>query len=243
MRHLSKIAGLVAMVLLSACATKQEPVGGAPGMQLASVTGLPTPTLADYTPDAMQAMVRPLDVVVVDVFGVEELSRQLQVSANGTLLYPLIGSVQAAGRTPEELAYEIQSRLRNGYVRDPDVTLRIASRSEQLVTVGGEVETPGRFPVEGPITLMEAVALGGGMDEYAKRDEVLVFRTVGEERYIGVYNVEGIERGNYADPMIYPNDIVMVGDSPGRRRLESIIQIATAISSPLVVLERVINSN
>ena len=235
-------AALVALSLLAACAST-TPVGGAPGSQLAVATELPAPVAADFAPALDDAQLRPLDVLVVEMFGVEDLSREVQIGPGGNISYPVIGTVAAAGRTTEELAFELESRFRQSYVLDPDVTVRIKSRAERFVTVGGEVGNPGRFPIERPITLMEAVALGGGMDEYAEREEVLVFRTVGSERYIGVYNLQGIERGNYADPTVYPNDVVMVGDSPGRRRIENILQIATAVSTPLVLLERVLTSN
>lgn len=207
------------------------------------MAGMPQPTLQDYTQVRGEEALRPLDVLKVEVFGVEELSREVQVDAAGTIDYPLVGSLTAAGLTIGELSLVLEERLRNTYVLDPDVSARIIERAERHVTVGGEVTKPGRYPIEGPVTLMEAVALGGGMDEYAAHDEVLVFRTVGDDRYIGVYDVKGIARGNYPDPTVYPKDIVMVGDSPGRRRLENILQITTAVGTPLILLERILNSN
>jgi len=198
------------------------------------------PSAADYAPEITFSEIRPLDVIQVDVFGIPELSGEVQVSANGSVDFPLIGSIEAQGRTIEEFSLLMENSLRSTYVREPDVTSRITERNEQFFTVGGEVARPGRFPISGPISLMQAVAMGGGFDEYATRNEVLVFRTVGEDRYIGVYNLEGIQRGNYADPAIYPDDIVMVGDSPGARRLQNILAITTALTSPLILLERVL---
>ncbi len=189
-------------------------------------------------PDAQYNLLRPLDVVQIEVFGVPELTRSAQVGATGSLDFPLIGTVPAMGRTPEELSLDIETRLRGTYVLDPDVTTRITERSQQLFTISGEVSRPGRYPITAPISLMEAVALGGGLEEYAKRDEVLVFRTVGENRYIGVYNLQGIQRGNYADPTIYASDVVIVGDSPGRRRLDSILDIVSSVLTPLVLIQR-----
>lgn len=228
-------------VALAACASTSTPIGGAPGVTVAQSDGLPMPSLEDYSPEDFSGVLRALDVVRIDVFGVEELSREVQVSQNGTIDFPLIGSVEAAGRTTDELSLAVENRLRETYVRQPDVTSRITERNQQFFTIGGEVDRPGRFPITSSITLMEALAIGGGFDEYASQDEVLVFRTVGEERYIGVYNLKGIQRGNYADPAIYPSDIVMVGDSPGRRRLENILALTAALTSPLILVERVLN--
>ena len=201
---------------------------------------MPVPGIADLAPPADNGLIRPLDVIQVDVFGVPELSREVQVSANGTFDYPLIGSVEAVGRTTEELSFALESRLRGNFVKDPDVTSRITSRSDQLITVGGQVTQPGRFPVTTPVSLMEAVAMGGGLAEFADSEEVLIFRTVGDQRYIGIYNLQGIQRGNYADPTVYPSDIVMVGDNPGRRRLQETIGLVSAVTTPLLLIERVL---
>ncbi len=201
---------------------------------------MPIPEFADVVVDAQTQLIRPLDVIQVDVFGVADLSREVQVGSDGTIDFPLIGSVEAMGRTPQQLSFAIEQRLSDSFVRDPDVTSRIIDRATTLFTVGGEVTRPGRFPIEGPITLMEAVAIGGGVDEFADEEEVLIFRTVGDERYIGVYNLEGIQRGNYADPLVYPSDIVMVGDSPGLRRLQRILEVTAAVTSPLILVERVL---
>lgn len=227
-------------ISLSACAST-PPVGGAPGVSVAETASLPTPTFGDYGPELDEGIIRPLDTLSIELFGIEELSRAVRVGANGTIDYPLIGSVQASGLTTDELSFQLENRFRETYVRNPDVTTQIAERNEQFFTIGGEVARAGRWPIASSITLMEAVAIGGGMEEYANRSEVLVFRTVGDDRYIGVYNLQGIQRGNYADPTIYPGDIVMVGDSPGRRRLDQILELVPTITQPLILLERAVN--
>ena len=66
-------------------------------------------------------------------------------------------------------------------------------------------------------------------------------RTVGGQRYIGVFNIEGIQRGNYPDPMIYPGDIVTVGDSPSRRTLESVLQFIPLLSTSAILIDRTFN--
>lgn len=223
--------------MLTACAS-QPPLGGAPDVSVSQAELLPIPGLTDMAVPAETGLIRPMDVIQIDVFGIADLSREVQVGANGNIDFPLVGSVAAVGLTTEDLSGVLEDRLRNAYVRDPDVTSRITERTDQLMTITGEVARPGRFAIAAPITLMEAVAMGGGLDEYADSQEVLIFRTVGDERYIGVYNLEGIQRGNYADPTVYPTDIVMVGDSPGRRRLQEVLGVVSAITSPLILIER-----
>ncbi len=228
-------------LVLAACATTTPPLGGAPGVEVSDTATLPAPTFEDFGPEPDEGLIRPLDVIQVDVFGIEELSRVVRVGTNGTFDYPLIGSVEASGLTTDELSYQLENRLRDTYVRNPDVTSQITARNEQFFTIGGEIDRPGRFPITSTVTLMEAVAIGGGFDEYANQSEVLVFRTVEGQRYIGVYNLQGIQRGNYPDPVIYPRDIVMVGDSPSRRRLDTILALVPTIIQPLILLERVAN--
>jgi len=88
------------------------------------------------------------------------------------------------------------------------------------------------------MTLMRAVALAGGVTEYAKLDDVVVFRTVGKKQYVGIYNMGAIRRGNYADPEIFPNDVVIVGNSPQRRMFKDILAATPALISPLILLAR-----
>jgi polysaccharide export outer membrane protein len=83
---------------------------------------------------------------------------------------------------------------------------------------------------------MRAVALAGGVSEYAKLEDVVVFRDVGDQKYVGIYNLEGIRRGNYADPEIFPNDVIVVGDSVARRQFKDILQVVPALLSPLILI-------
>jgi polysaccharide export outer membrane protein len=85
------------------------------------------------------------------------------------------------------------------------------------------------------------VNTAGGLSEFAKSDDVLVLRSVGDVTYIGVYNIEAIRRGNYPDPQIYADDIITVGDSPGRRRLQTILQLVPLLSTSAILVDRIGN--
>ena len=105
--------------------------------------------------------------------------------------------------------------------------------------MGGEVNSPGRYPILKPMTLMEAVATSGGTTDTASTGEVLIFRTVSGQRYIGAYDLSAIQRGNYQDPFVFPGDIVQVGESPSLRRIRTIATITPLVTAPLILLERV----
>ena len=85
------------------------------------------------------------------------------------------------------------------------------------------------------MTLVRAIAAAGGAGDFAKTSEVLVFRTVDGQRMAAIYDLRGIQRGNYDDPEIYPNDVVIVGDSPQKRLIRDAIGVAPALVAPLLV--------
>jgi polysaccharide export outer membrane protein len=162
----------------------------------------------------------------------------LRVDVDGTLDFPLIGTVEANGLSANELAARIEDGLRGPYLKNPDVTVSVLESPAQLVTVGGEVDKPGQYPVIGTMTLMDAIAAGGGTSSTARLEEVAVFRTVNGQRYIGLYDMKAIARGNYADPPIYPNDVIMVGESQTRRFLGALAGVAPLLTSAVILIDR-----
>ena len=219
---------------LVSCASP-GPIGTAPGIESAGLTALPAPSV-DET-----AVVRPRDSLRVNVLNFPELSREFQVDASGAFQFPLLGVIDAAGRAPLSIAREIASRLSSGrFVVDPVVTLDTLEQPGRLITLGGEVKAPGRYPVSDPVSLLEAIAIGGGTSDTAQLEEVIVLRTVDGQRYIGVYNLAAIQRGNYADPSIYTGDIIQVGDSPSLRRISAITTLAPLITVPLILVDRLL---
>jgi polysaccharide biosynthesis/export protein len=121
-------------------------------------------------------------------------------------------------------------------MRDPRVSVNVLEMHSQLVTVDGQVTEPGMFPVTGDMTLMRAIARARGTTEFARLQDVVVFRTVGDQHMAALYNLEAIRRGLYPDPAVYPNDLVVVGDSPARRMFRDIIQASGLIVTPIVAL-------
>ena len=121
-------------------------------------------------------------------------------------------------------------------MRDPSVSVNITKSVSQVVTVDGEVNDPGLYPVTNRTTLMRTIASARGLSELAKLEEVVILRTVGGQRYAGLYDLGAIRRGAYADPEIYANDTIIVGDSPTRRMLQEFGPLVPLITTPLIVL-------
>ncbi|WP_233281473.1 polysaccharide biosynthesis/export family protein [Sphingomonas changnyeongensis] len=224
------------LILLSACAQRAQ-LRPAPGLAIITDNSvLPEPARGDLSSGERASLIGPLDVIEVGVFGVPELSRELQVDLSGQITMPLVGQVDARGKTPLELSEEIASRLRGRYVRDPDVTINVKSSVSQVVTVDGEVKEPGLYPVTNQTTLMRAIASAKGLSEFGKATDVVILRQVNGQRMAGLYNLSAIRRGVYPDPSIFANDVVVVGDSPARRLFGDVVATAPLLAAPLVAI-------
>lgn len=209
-----------------------------PGSHLTVANGneLPPPTSADLVAPARPYLIGPFDQLAVSVFGIPELSQQVQADASGQISLPLAGTIEASGQTASQLAERIEEALRGRYIRDPQVTVNLVETVSQVVTVEGEVNQPGLYPVVGRMTLLRAVATARGVTENASLREVVVFRTVEGQKMAAIYNLDALRRGTYADPELYANDVVVVGDSVARRRFASILQVAPLLTTPLILL-------
>lgn len=240
--HLLRFLGLLFAGLLAAC-TSPGPIGpvqtaSGPSSKVVMTSGVELPPAdSSPTPSALSAYrIAPFDRLEIGVFGIDALAtREYRVDAEGRISFPLAGTLVAGGLTPSGLEDLISGRLRAGYVRDPQVTVNVRETVDRVVTVAGEVEKPGPYPVLGRTTLVRAIAAAGGTSDFAKTDEVIVFRTVGGKRLAAIYDLRGIQRGNYDDPEIYAHDLVVVGDSPQRRLIRDAIGAAPAILAPLLV--------
>jgi polysaccharide biosynthesis/export protein len=233
MRSPLLLAG-AALLALSACAPR-EVLTGRPDMRIVDGSTLPPPDRADLIQDQRPYVVGPFDRVSIDIYGLPEVSRTVQVDASGQISLPLVGTVEASGKTPVELAQMIDARLRGKYVRDPQVNINVDTVN-QMITLDGQVQEPGQYPVTGRITLMRAVARAKGLTEYAKSEFVVVYRKVGGQEMAALYDLRGIRQGLYPDPEIYANDVIYVGESGRSRVFQSIIQSAPLLTAPIIAL-------
>uniref|UniRef100_UPI0025E8AD85 polysaccharide biosynthesis/export family protein n=1 Tax=Sphingomonas sp. TaxID=28214 RepID=UPI0025E8AD85 len=163
-------------------------------------------------------------------------SRELVVDGSGHVGLPLIGEVDAQGQTPVTLAAQITERFRARFVRNPRVSVNIIDAVSQVITLDGEIRAPGLYPVVGKLTLIRAIAQAKGMTENARIDQVVVFRTVKGQRLAALFDLQAIRQGTYADPEVYANDVVVVGDSPARRLFRNLLAASPLLTTPLVIL-------
>ena len=233
---------LVALLACSIAACSNGPrLGEGPEpLTVTKLSDLPPPMGADLVVASSPYRIGPFDKLQVTVFGVPELSGKFQVDAAARLSLPLAGTIDAAGLTPAELGQAIDARLRGNFVKNPQVSVNLEETTSQVYTVDGQVGQPGSYPALGNITLMRAVANAKGAGEFARLDDVVVFRSVGGRPMAALYNLGAIRRGTYPDPKIYANDIVMVGDSKSKRLFQQFVQMLPLLTTPLVIgLERI----
>ena len=179
------------------------------------------PTLAPLGSDYR---IGPMDTVTVKVFKSQDLTGDYQVDLTGNISMPLVGEVPAANLTTAQLDERLTKVLGQKYFEHPDVAVGIKASTRRSVTVDGAVKQAGSFPIAGPTSLMQAVALAGGTSEDANARRVAVFRTIGGQRQAAAFDLSAIRHGQAQDPQIYPGDIVVVDGSAIKEGFKRIMQ-------------------
>jgi polysaccharide biosynthesis/export protein len=157
--------------------------------------------------------IAPLDTVTVKVFKMPDLSGDYEVDLTGSISMPLVGSVSAAELTTTELDQKLTQVYGAKYLQNPDISVGVKASTRRSVTVDGAVKSTGSFPVSGPLSLMQAVALAGGTSEDANPRRVAIFRTIEGKRQAAAFDLASIRRGQAEDPPIYAGDIIVVDGS------------------------------
>lgn len=190
-------------------------------LAVALLAGAPTAPGPDQQPvaqSAPSAVALPDDYVVgaEDVLGVvfwreAELSGDVTVRPDGRVTLPVIGELQAAGLRPEELKKQIETAAAK-YVTEPNVTVVVRTINSRRVFVTGRVTTPGVHLLKGPLTVMQAIALSGGVTEFADAKNIKVLRIVDGKSVTLPFNYKDVVRGRKLEQniLLLPGDTVVV---------------------------------
>lgn len=193
---------------------------GAGSLQV--VATLPSPVGAGS--DASQ-VVRVGDTIKVDVFGVDELDRDVQVDPNGQVSLALVGAIGAAGKSISSLEREVEQRYGSRYLQNPEITLTL----QQSVTLDGEFNKAGSYPISGNSTLLRVIAAAGNFTAIGDPANVFVYRAIGGKDYVAQYDVASIRAGKRPDAQVYGGDIVVAFPS-GMRVLGSTLGEALGLA-------------
>ncbi len=209
--------GISALLLTGCASTRSKDVAYSPEDFAAPDAPAMETIAADYR-------IAPLDKLSISVFQVEQLSGEYQVDLTGRIAMPLVGSLDAVNLTTDELRERLSQRLSERYLKNPDVTVGIISATGSNITVEGAVRRPGIYPNFGRMTLLQAMALGGGLDTTANEKRVFIFRQIDGKRQIAGFDLTTIRTGQEPDPEIYRGDIVVVSGSQAKETWQRLFQ-------------------
>jgi polysaccharide biosynthesis/export protein len=135
----------------------------------------PAPNTAPRAYGESEFRLGPDDVIEISVYQDKELGGTVPVRPDGKISVPLIGEMEASGKSATELQKEITQKFTQ-YISNPAVTVVVKEINSPKVSVLGEVKNPGMYKIKDRATLLDAVAMAGGLTEYAKKDQVMVIR-------------------------------------------------------------------
>lgn len=208
MKHVSAsiVPVWLALLLFAGTAGAQTPQNRTAAQRpAAAATAAPAAVPTDYVIGAE-------DVLGVVFWRETEMSGDVAVRPDGMITLPLVGDLKAAGLKPDALRDAIQTAA-GKYLSEPNVTVVIRQMNSRKVFITGEVAMPGAFPLTGPRTVMQIIALAGGLREYAKSDQISVMRIEpnGRTRYFK-FNYKDVSKGKRLEQNIQllPNDTIVV---------------------------------
>jgi polysaccharide export outer membrane protein len=202
MKSISLLETLVlgALVLIPAAAEAQAPRNAR--------TAAPVTNTRAWANDEYR--LGPGDKLRVEVYKDAQLSQSLQVRPDGKITLPLVGDMAAAGKTPIELRDALAASLKE-YVNNPVVTVIVVEATAAQVYVIGEVASPGTLVMQGPMTVLQALAQVGGLREFADRDDIRILRkgTTGTIRTID-FDYKRALKGETEPMYLQPGDTIVV---------------------------------
>jgi polysaccharide export outer membrane protein len=149
------------------------------------------------------------DKLRVEVYGEAQLSQSLQVRPDGKITLPLVGDTAAAGRTAIELRDSVTTSLKE-YITNPVVTVIVVEATAAQVYIIGEVATPGAQVMQGPMTVLQALAQAGGLKEFADRGDIRILRKGNLGTLTVPFNYKDAIRGRIEPVYLQPGDTVVV---------------------------------
>ena len=169
-----------------------------------AVTGPTVPVEPGFT-------IGPEDVLGIFVWREAEVSGDVAVRPDGMITMPLIRDVKAAGLTPNELADRIQAALRE-FITDASVTVVVRQMNSRKVFITGEVAKPGAYPLASTMTVMQLIAIAGGLNEFAEANSITIMRVEGGKSVTFPFAYKDVAKGKKAaqNIVLKPGDTVVV---------------------------------
>jgi polysaccharide biosynthesis/export protein len=189
--------------------TSPRPAPTSAGASTASKPAPPAPTPGIPTP--ADYVIGPDDALDVIVWRDKDMSAQVQVRPDGKISLPLVNDIQAAGLTPDQLRETVKTAVAR-FVTDPSVTIVVRQINSRKVYVTGSVNKPGPFPLSDTMTVLQMLALAGGLSEFANGKEILIMRTERGQTQSFKFNYKDVSKGKNLQQNIVlrPGDTIIV---------------------------------
>jgi polysaccharide biosynthesis/export protein len=163
--------------------------------------------------DTVDRKIAPSDIIVVEVFGEKDLSGEHRVQQTGIIKFPLLGTVDVAGKTPSEVARLLSDKLEADYLVDPQVNVMVKEYQVRTVSVLGKVNKEGsvELPAEQRIDILDAIARAGGLSAVANKNKIELSR----RGKTTVYKLDDLRAIKSTDKRIWlePGDVIYVHES------------------------------
>ena len=192
------MASLLVALGAGAQAQEKKPAAAASGGAAAVDSG------PDY-------LLGPGDVIDIAVWKDETLTKSLVVLPDGKISFPLIGEIRVAGRTIAQLKQEITKKI-SPYAPDPVISIEVRQVNSMLIYVIGRVNAPGRFSLNTNVNVLQALTMAGGLNAFAKRDKIKIFRQEGQKTTILRFKYDEVVEGTGLEQniMLQRGDLIVV---------------------------------
>ncbi len=185
--------------------SNQEPQGKIARLDPVSASASPSSQKGDY-------IIGDDDVLAINVWNENTLTQKVPVRSDGKITMPLIGDVNAAGLTPEQLQASITGKLK-AYLTDPRVTVIVQEMNSRKFNVLGRVMKPGSYPLTVTTTVLDGIAVAGGFQDFAKQKDIYILREQegGRQKRIP-FNYKSVIKGDHPEQniLLEPHDTVVV---------------------------------
>lgn len=167
--------------------------------------------IAPIAAQSIEYVIGPEDVLGVVFWREPEMSGDVTVRPDGRITIPVVGELQASGRKPEVLQAEIAAAA-GKYISSVNVVVVVRAINSRKIFVTGRVTTPGAYPLMQPLTVMQAIALAGGLTEFADPKGIVILRLDNGKSRSVQFNYQDIARGKSLDQnvLLQPGDTVVV---------------------------------
>jgi polysaccharide export outer membrane protein len=180
------------------------------GLPAAAVAASPALIPSENPPDPNSFVIGNDDVLSINVWKEPDFSQKIQVRSDGKISLPLLGEVQATGRSPLQLEQDLTARLRN-YITKPEVTVMVEQINSKKFNILGQVTKPGSYSLTLAPTVVDAIALAGGPRDFAKQRSIYILRQSpggGQTRI--AFNYKDFLKGKNQNIRLEPYDTIVV---------------------------------